>query len=130
MQIGEENYLIPVDFDARTPADAKYKAYAASRMQDNLRDAGARLQILILDACRDNPYRGLRSGGGGLGAMQAPKGVYIALATAPGRTADDNAAGNNGLFTGALLRLARPERVQSNTYSRCHSGRGAERRWA
>jgi formylglycine-generating enzyme required for sulfatase activity len=102
MQIGEENYLIPIDFDARTPADAKYKAYAASRMQDNLRDAGANLQILILDACRDNPYRGLR-GGGGLGAMQAAKGAYIALATAPGRTADDNAAGNNGLFTGALL---------------------------
>jgi len=103
MQVGEENYLVPVDFDARTPADAKYKAYAASRMQDNLRDAGASLQILILDACRDNPYRGLRSGGGGLGAMQAAKGSYIAFATAPGRTADDNAAGNNGLFTGALL---------------------------
>jgi hypothetical protein len=103
MQVGDENYLIPVDFDARTPADAKYKAYAASRMQDNLRDAGASLQILILDACRDNPYRGLRSGGGGLGAMQAAKGSYIAFATAPGRTADDNAGGRNGLFTSALL---------------------------
>jgi formylglycine-generating enzyme required for sulfatase activity len=103
MQVGDENYLIPVDFDARTPADAKYKAYAASRMQDNLRDAGAGLQILILDACRDNPYRGLRSGGGGLGAMQAAKGSYIAFATAPGRTADDNAGGRNGLFTSALL---------------------------
>ncbi len=103
MQVGDENYLIPVDFDARTPADAKYKAYAASRMQDNLRDAGAGLQILIFDACRDNPYRGLRSGGGGLGPMQAAKGAYIAFATAPGRTADDNAGGRNGLFTSALL---------------------------
>ncbi len=96
MQVGEENHLIPVDFDARTTADAKYKAYAASRMQDNLLDAGASLQILIFDACRDNPYRGLRGGGGGLGGMQAAKGAYIAFATAPGRTADDNAGGSTG----------------------------------
>jgi hypothetical protein len=103
MQVEQENYLLPVDFDAQTPTDAKYKAYAALRIQGNLRDAGASLQILILDACRDNPYVGLRGGGGGLAQMQAAKGSYIAFATAPGLTADDNASGQNGLFTSALL---------------------------
>jgi hypothetical protein len=104
MQVGEQNYLIPVDFDARTAADAKYKSYAAGRVQENLEAAGASLQIFIFDACRDNPYRGLR-GGGGLVAMQAGKGTYIAFATAPGKTADDNAASRNGLFTGALVNI-------------------------
>jgi hypothetical protein len=103
IQVGDQNYLIPVDFEAHTAADAKYKAYAAGRVQDNLEAAGASLQILILDACRDNPYRSLRGAGGGLAAMQAGKGAYIAFATAPGKTADDNAGGRNGLFTDALL---------------------------
>jgi formylglycine-generating enzyme required for sulfatase activity len=107
IQVGGENYLIPVDFDARTAVDAKYKSYAASRVQENLEAAGVALQIIILDACRDNPYRGLRSGSGGLAAMQAGKGTYIAFATGPGRTADDNASGRNGLFTGALVEALR-----------------------
>jgi tetratricopeptide (TPR) repeat protein len=107
MQVSDQNYLIPVDFDALTAADAKYKAYAAARMQENLEAAGASLQILILDACRDNPYRSVRGAGGGLAAMQAGKSTYIAFATAPGRTADDNASGKNGLFTGALLEALR-----------------------
>jgi formylglycine-generating enzyme required for sulfatase activity len=128
MQVGDENYLIPVDFDARTPADAKYKAYAASRMQDNLRDAGASLQILIFDACRDNPYRGLRGASGGLGAMQAAKGAYIAFATAPGRTADDNADGRNGLFTSALLSaLKQPGLTLDGVFNRVRAEVAASR---
>jgi formylglycine-generating enzyme required for sulfatase activity len=103
MQLEGENYLIPVDFAARTAVDARYQSYAASRIQGNLEAAGAALQIIILDACRDNPFRSLRSGAGGLTAMQAGKGAYIAFATAPGKTADDNRAGGNGLFTGALV---------------------------
>ena len=107
MQVGDQNYLIPVDFEARTAVEAKYKSYAASRIQENLEAAGVGLQIIILDACRDNPYRGLRSGAGGLAAMQAGKGTYIAFATGPGKTADDNAARSNGLFTGALVEALR-----------------------
>ena len=107
MQVGDQNYLIPVDFEARTAVDAKYKSYAASRIQENLEAAGVAIEIIILDACRDNPYRGLRSGSGGLAAMQAGKGTYIAFATGPGRTADDNASGRNGLFTGALVEALR-----------------------
>ncbi|MGA3019464.1 MAG: caspase family protein [Bryobacteraceae bacterium] len=107
MQVGDQNYLIPVDFEARTAVDAKYKSYAASRIQENLEAAGVGLQIIILDACRDNPYLSLRSGAGGLAAMQAGKGTYIAFATGPGKTADDNPMGRDGLFTGALVEALR-----------------------
>jgi hypothetical protein len=107
IQIGDQNYLIPVDFDAHTAADAKYKSYAASRIQENLEAAGAALQIIVLDACRDNPFRSLRGAGGGLAPMQAGQGAYIAFATAPGKTADDNPGGGNGLFTGAWIEALR-----------------------
>jgi formylglycine-generating enzyme required for sulfatase activity len=103
IQVGDQNYLVPVDFDARTAVDAKYKSYNAARVQENLEAAGVGLEIIILDACRDNPFRSLRGASGGLAPMQAGKGTYIAFATAVGRTADDNIAGRNGLFTGALI---------------------------
>jgi hypothetical protein len=60
-----------VDFEARTAVDAKYKAYPAQRVQENLEAAGAGMQILVLDACRNNPFRSWRGGSDGLAAMQA-----------------------------------------------------------
>src|SRR5262249_23943680 len=107
IQLNEQNFLIPVDFQARTAVDAKYKAYPVSRAQENLEAAGVGLQILILDACRDNPYRSLRGAGGARAPMQATKGTYIALATAPGKTAADNPSGRNGLFTQELIAVLR-----------------------
>jgi Caspase domain len=107
VQISDQNYLVPVDFQARTAVDAKYKAYPAQRVQENLEVAGASLQILVLDACRDNPFRGWRGGSVGLAAMQAGKGTYIAFATSPGKTAADNPGGRNGLFTGELITVLR-----------------------
>src|SRR5579872_2371067 len=107
MQISDQNYLVPVDFNARTAVDAKYKAYPAQRVQENLEAAGAGMQILILDACRNNPFRTWRGTSTGLAAMQAGRGTYIAFATSPGKTADDNPNGKNGLFTGELISVLR-----------------------
>src|ERR1700682_2061480 len=107
MQINDQNYLIPVDFQAHTAVDAKYKAYPAQRVQENLEAAGAAMQILVLDACRNNPFRGWRGGSDGLAAMQAGRGTYIAFATSPGKTAADNPGGQNGLFTGELIAVLR-----------------------
>jgi hypothetical protein len=107
MQINDQNYLVPVDFEARTAVDAKYKAYPAQRVQENLEAAGAGMQILVLDACRNNPFRSWRGGSDGLAAMQAGRGTYIAFATSPGKTAADNPAGQNGLFTGELITVLR-----------------------
>jgi len=105
MQISDQNYLVPVDFQARTAVDAKYRAYPAQRVQENLEAAGAGMQILILDACRNNPFKSWRGSSDGLAAMQAGRGTYIAFATSPGKVADDNPTGRNGLFTGELIQV-------------------------
>jgi formylglycine-generating enzyme required for sulfatase activity len=66
--------------------------------------SGAQLSIIVLDACRDNPYHSSsRGGAGGLAAMNAARGTFIAFATSPGHTASDNPPGQNGLFTQYLL---------------------------
>jgi hypothetical protein len=103
IQLEGENYLVPVDFDAKDEADAKYAAYAASRVQERIEKAGARVTLVVLDACRNNPFAATRSTNGGLAAMGTGKGTLIAFATAPGKTADDNPKGNNGLFTTHLI---------------------------
>ncbi|MCX6585999.1 MAG: caspase family protein [Acidobacteria bacterium] len=103
IQLEGENYLVPVDFDAKDEADAKYAAYAASRVQERIEKAGARVTLVVLDACRNNPFAATRSANGGLAAMGSGKGTLIAFATAPGKTADDNPNGNNGLFTSHLV---------------------------
>lgn len=110
VQLGGENYLIPVDFDAKDEADAKYVAYSASRIHDRMDASGASLNILVLDACRNNPFGSGRSmGGGGLAAMNTGRGSFIAFATAPGKTASDNPSGRNGLFTASLLTTIRQD---------------------
>src|SRR5260370_27336812 len=69
--------------------------------------AGAAMQIIAMDACRNNPFRSWRGGSEGLAAMQTGRGTYIAFATSPGKTAADNPEGKNGLFTGALVDVLR-----------------------
>lgn len=104
LQVQQENYLIPVDFRAASETDVKYDAYPASRVRDRMEASGARLRVLILDACRNNPYRGKRGGASGLNAMTSDaEGTLIAFATGDGNLADDNAAGSNGLFTQHLI---------------------------
>lgn len=107
IQVEGLNYLIPVDFDAQDETDAKYRAVSAEWVLEKMSRAGARLSVMILDACRDNPFRASRSAGGGLAQIQAAKGSLIAFATAPGSTAADNPRGANGLFTAQLVEALR-----------------------
>ncbi|MCX6611937.1 MAG: caspase family protein [Acidobacteria bacterium] len=107
IQLEGENYLVPTDFDAKDEADAKYVSYSASRVQERIEKAGARVIVVILDACRNNPFQATRSAGGGLAAMGSGKGTLIAFATGPGKTADDNPRGANGLFTTHLISTLR-----------------------
>lgn len=104
VQVDGDNYLIPVDFDHSRFAKVKYRALPADPIRERMENAGARLAILILDACRDNPFHGSRSAGPGLAQMATGIGTFIAFATAPGQTAADNPAAGNGLFTQHLIR--------------------------
>jgi formylglycine-generating enzyme required for sulfatase activity len=103
-----ENFLLPVNFAAEMEADVRYQSLSASRVRDLLKGRNVRLSILILDACRSNPFRNARSSAGGLSGMSGA-GAFIAFAADEGRTADDNPKERNGLFTKHLLReLATP----------------------
>lgn len=107
VQLDGQNYLIPVDFMLRDRADVKYSAYSASRVHDRMVGAASRLNIVILDACRDSGFWPSRGAESGLAPMNAAEGSFIAFSTAPGRTASDGASGTNGLFTGELLEVLR-----------------------
>jgi len=103
MQIEGENWLIPIGFEARDEAEAHHSAYSAQLVLDKMTGARPSLSIVILDACRNNPFRRARGGSAGLAAMEIGKGTFISFATAPGATADDNSGDRNGLFTKYLL---------------------------
>ena len=119
IQIDGENYIVPVDFRVTDEASVKYDAYSASKLHDRLAGSPSRLNIVVLDACRNNGFRATRSGGGGLAAMNAAEGSFIAFSTAPGKTADDNPDGDNGLFTSYLLEaLRQPGLDLDDTFNR------------
>jgi hypothetical protein len=88
------------------------EAVSLNGLLSRLDEARNRLNLVILDACRDNPFeRSFRSGTRGLGQVDAPAGTLIAYATAPGRTAADG-SGANGLYTSALLKAMREPGLQ------------------
>ncbi|MGL6109935.1 MAG: caspase family protein [Rubrivivax sp.] len=105
VQVKGRNYLLPVDADITREDEVPYKAFDVGQVLDKLESAKNPLNIVILDACRNNPFaRQSRSGGGGgLAQMDAPAGSIIAFATAPGAEAADGST-SNGLYTGQLLR--------------------------
>ena len=101
------NYLLPVDAVIDSENSLRYKALDLTDLLDELADAGGRVNIVILDACRNNPFANKTRGGGrGLAAVDAARGTLIAYATAPGSVAADG-AGENGLYTESLLRAIR-----------------------
>ena len=105
IQVDGNNYLIPVDADLDNENDVEYDCVRADRILAKMESAGSKSNIVILDACRDNPFeRSWRRGvkGKGLAFMNAPSGSIIAYATSPGNTAADG-SGVNGLYTSALL---------------------------
>lgn len=101
MQVKGRNYLIPTDAEIRTESSVSSEAVDVDQLLDKL--SHARLSMVILDACRNNPFeRRFRGGGQGLAQINAPTGTLIAYATAPGKVAADG-DGRNGLYTAELL---------------------------
>jgi uncharacterized caspase-like protein len=103
LQIKGENYLPAVDADISGEEDVPTQSLAMRQIMDVLEEAKTRLNLVFLDACRNNPYaRSFRSASDGLNRVNAPSGTLISFATRPGSVAADG-AGRNGLYTGALL---------------------------
>ena len=104
MQVKGHNYLIPIDAKIESEEEVEYEAVDAGRVLAKMFNANTRLNIVILDACRDNPLaRSFRSATKGLAHMDAPSGTIVAYATAPGSVANDG-PGQNWLYTQSLIK--------------------------
>lgn len=103
LQLNWRNYMVPVDARLATASDVVEQTIDVGNAIEAFKSAGTRINILILDACRDNPF-GAASSGKGLSQLDAPAGTMIAFATAPGNVAEDGTASSgNGLYTQYLL---------------------------
>ena len=102
VQVDEVNYLLPTDYAGSTADQLRLDAVSAVDVQELLLEA--RVAMLVLDACRDNPYGGSRSVGAGLAPME-PRGTLIAYAAGAGEVAADALApgAGNGLFTAKFV---------------------------
>jgi len=99
VQIKGSNYLIPINADIRNEGDVELEAVDANYVLNEMDAAKSRINIVILDACRNDPLpRLVRSTTRGLAQMNAPAGTIIAFSTSPGSVASDG-SGENGLYT-------------------------------
>lgn len=103
-----ENYLVPVDANVQYEDDIPRTCMPVQRIiMANMERSNSRINIMILDACRNNPFpSGYRSAESGLAEVRRAKGSFIAYATAPGSVASDG-EGRNGLYTQELLNAMR-----------------------
>jgi uncharacterized caspase-like protein len=103
VQVRGANYLVPVSANPTREADVDFHMVNADLVLRQMEGAGTQLNLLILDACRNNPLagRGVRATGGGLAQMQAPEGTLISYATQPGNVAQDGTDGHSP-YTRAL----------------------------
>jgi peptidoglycan hydrolase-like protein with peptidoglycan-binding domain len=106
IQLRGLNFLVPVSANPTSARDADFELVDTNLLLRQMEDSGASLNVVILDACRNNPFagRGLKDLGAGLAQMQAPRGTIIAYATQPGGVAADG-SGSDSPYTEALARL-------------------------
>lgn len=106
LQYNGRNYLVPVDVNISSYDEVVNKCFDTGELLTKMELMELETSILILDACRNNPFKGIISGSGdlsgGLTGTDAPAGSIVAFATAPGKTASDG-TGRNGLYTQEIL---------------------------
>ncbi len=106
IQVRGRNYLIPVDAHIESESAVTFSAIDVAQIGDEIEQTGVRVRLMVLDACRNNPFEKKLRGVGqsrGLAPMDAARGSLIAFATAPGSVAADG-DGANSVYTGALLK--------------------------
>ncbi|MFP3040759.1 caspase family protein [Treponema primitia] len=122
VQSGGTNYLIPVDADIRSESYLGDRAVSVQAMLDEINQAGNELNIVVLDACRDNPFSWGRSSSRGLQVVNnQPADSIIVYATSAGSTAADG-TGRNGVFTSQLLKNLKTPGLDVNEIFRLTGG--------
>lgn len=111
LQVDWKNYMVPVDARLQSAKDVPRQALDVGDVLDAMKAAGSRMNIVVLDACRDNPFADKAAKG--LAPVDAPTGTLLAYATAPGNVAEDG-SGSNGLYTKHLLaELQKPVSIEN-----------------
>ncbi|MES2415715.1 MAG: caspase family protein [Pseudomonadota bacterium] len=120
LQLDWRNYMVPVDANLKSAADVAPQTIDLSNVVDVFKAAGNRMNIVVLDACRDNPFGGNTSSAKGLAQLDAPPSTFLAYATAPGNVAEDgDEKSGNGLYTQYLLQeLKRPTAKIEDVFKR------------
>ncbi|HNV72554.1 MAG TPA: caspase family protein, partial [Candidatus Ozemobacteraceae bacterium] len=116
-QIDGENFLVPLKANLSKPLEIRHKCFPAKLLVDYMEDAGSKLNIIILDACRDNPFKGSsRSLSSGLAKMDLAPGrqMLLAYATDPGNVAQDGDPGSNSPFMKHMLKNIRTPGLDIN----------------
>jgi hypothetical protein len=123
VQVRGTNYLIPVDANPTREADVDFQMLDTNLVMRQMEGAGTRLNLVILDACRNNPFGGrglvvgrgrdtesirLRDTSSGLAQMQAPEGTLISFATQPGSVARDGIDGHSPYSKALAETIRRP----------------------
>ena len=135
VQLAWRNFLLPVDAAIAKLEDIPAQCVDVSELIGGIKKAANPMNVIILDACRENPFGTVRVEQKGLSQMDAPPGTLLAYATAPGNLAADGAVGANGLYTGNLLREMRVREAKiEDVFKRVRLGvrlasRGAQIPW-
>jgi hypothetical protein len=113
LEIENQNYLVPVGADISDKYKVKYKTIAVDEIVTRMDKSATRLNMLVLDACRNDPFS---RGGGGLAPTVVAKGTLIAYATSPGSVAADNANERNGLYTKHFLKAIKQKNINQRDF--------------
>ncbi len=106
VQLAGENYLVPVDAKIASPSDLASNSIRLVDVMATLEAIPSRMRIVVLDACRNNPFPTINDAGRGLAIVDAPNGSIVGYSTAPGTEALDGSGGHSP-YTSAFLQLAR-----------------------
>ena len=107
IELDGQNYLIPIDAKLVEKSDAEFEAIALGKITKKMQNAKNRLNIVVLDACRNDPFS--RSVGTGGLAKSEPIGLFVSYSTGAGSVASDGKEGGNGLFTKSLIKHMQQE---------------------
>jgi hypothetical protein len=110
VQLAGENYLVPVDAKVSSPTELVNNSLRLVDLMSTLETIPSRMRIVILDACRNNPFPGVNDAGRGLAIVDAPNGSIVGYSTAPGAEALDGSGGHSP-YTQAFLNVAREPNV-------------------
>jgi uncharacterized caspase-like protein len=106
LQLRDRNFMMPIEAEIRNEDEIEVTGVDVGFILTRMSSAKSRINIVILDACRNNPFAGKTRPARGLAQMEAPAGTFLAYATSPGKVSEDgpDTKSQNSLFTGYLAK--------------------------